>query len=71
MAEDLISAEAGNCLVVIGEHIDLGAVGDDSAAYLVWHLVVLPHIRAVLVHGLSPVRRRPPRPVVAICIGMG
>ena len=34
------------------------SVGDDAAADLGGHLIVLPDVCAVVAHGLSPVRRR-------------
>lgn len=47
------------------------AVGGNSTTYLGGHLVVLPDVCAVVAHGLSPVRRHPPCPVVANWFGMG
>lgn len=35
-------------------------VGDDAATDFGGHLIVLPDVCAVVAHGLSPVRRRPP-----------
>lgn len=35
-------------------------LGDDAAADFSGHLIVLPDVCAVMAHGLSPVRRRPP-----------
>ena len=35
-------------------------LGDDSAADLGGHLIVLPDVCAVVAHGDNPVRRRPP-----------
>lgn len=58
-------------VTTVGQDYTGLTVGDDATANFGGHLIVLPDVCAVVAHGLSPVRRRPPWSVVAICIGMG
>lgn len=44
-------------MTAVGEDYAGLPIGDDEAANLYGHLIVLPHVCVVVAYGLSPVRR--------------